>query len=149
MLRPLLLAAFALVCTASAQRLSPLAPVPDWSDLDPYQETITREEFTRLLDTIYAPHQSAAGLIEIGNEAATIRRNLAPGDTFTLRFAKGGARAKAVPRYWRAIPSNADPAHPLAGLKIAIDPGHLGGDWAKMDGAGFRSAILFPSPRAT
>ena len=144
MFRTLLLAALALVCTASAQRLSPLAPVPDWSDLEPYQDTITREEFTRLLDTIYAPLQAAAGLIDIGNDAATIRKNLVPGDTFTLRFAKDDAHAKAAPRYWRATPASTDPAHPLAGMKIAIDPGHLGGDWAKMEERWFQIGDTLP-----
>ncbi len=140
----LIAAVFALAGTASAQRLSALAPVPDWSDLDAYQETITRGEFTRLLEAIYAPQQAAAGLIDIGDDAATIRKNLTPGDTFMLRFAKNEAHAKAVPRYWRALPANADPAHPLAGVKIAIDPGHLGGDWAKMEGRWFQVGNTIP-----
>ena len=96
MFRAFLLAALAFAGTAFAQRLSPLAPTPDWGDLEPYQETITRAEFTRLLDSIYAPAQAAAGLIEIGDDAAVIRRNLAPGDTFTLRFAKDDAHAKKL-----------------------------------------------------
>ena len=57
-----------IVGEAHAQRLSPLAPVPDWSELEAFQETITRAEFTRLLDEIYAPQQAAAGLVEIGEE---------------------------------------------------------------------------------
>ena len=136
MRRALFVASLALASTASAQRLSALAPVPDWSDLEAYQETITRGEFARLLENIYAPRQAAAGLIEIGEDAALIRKNLAPGDTFTLRFAKDGAHAKTVPRYWRA--------HSLAGMKIAIDPGHLGGDWAKMEGRWFQIGDSVP-----
>ena len=142
--RALLVASLALVSTVSAQRLSPLAPAPDWNDLEPYQETITRGEFARLLDNIYAPMQAAAGLIEIGNDAVVIRTHLVLGETFTLRFAKDGAPAKAVPRYWRAIPANTNPAHPLAGMKIAIDPGHLGGDWAKMEGRWYQIGETIP-----
>ena len=140
----------ALVCattTASAQRLSALAPAPDWSELEPYQETITRGEFMRLLDAIYAPNQAAAGLIEVGDEAAVILKNLAPGDALTLRFAKDDAHAKPAPRYWRAmsaIPKSAGAARPLAGVKIAIDPGHLGGDWAKMDARWFQISDTIP-----
>ena len=136
MRRLLLPALLGLLGVAHAQRLSPLAPAPDWSRLEAYQETITRAEFTRLLDEIYAPQQAAAGLIEIGEETAVIRQNLAPGDTFVLHFAKDDAHAKAIPRYWRNladIPRGSDPARTLAGVKIAIDPGHLGGDWAKME----------------
>ena len=136
------LAAFLCVAgSAPAQRLSALAPPPDWRDLEAYQETITREEFARLLDNIYAPQHAAAGLIEIADDAAIIRKNLAPGDTFTLRFAKDSASVKPIPRYWRKIsdiPRASDPAKPLIGVKIAIDPGHLGGDWAKMEGRWFQ-----------
>ena len=129
----------ALVCAiahTSAQRLSVLAPAPDWRVLEAYQETITRADFVRLLDEIYAPQQAAAGLIEITENAAVIRENLVPGDSFTLRFAKDAASAKPIPRYWRKasdFPRGGDPAKPLAGVKVAIDPGHLGGDWAKME----------------
>ncbi len=144
MIRAFIAAVFALAGTASAQRLSALAPMPDWSDLDAYQETITRGEFARLLDNIYAPQQAAAGLIDIGDDSATVRKNLTPGDSFTLRFAKDDASTKAVPRYWRAIPAATDPAHPLAGVKIAIDPGHLGGDWAKMEGRWFQIGDTIP-----
>ena len=38
-----------------AQHLSPLASKPDWSMLDRYQETISRDDFLRLLDTVHAP----------------------------------------------------------------------------------------------
>ena len=146
MFRALLLA-LACAATAHAQRLSALAPAPDWSDLEPYQETLTRVEFVRLLNAIYAPNQAAAGLIEVGEDAAVIRKNLAPGDTFTLRFAKDDAHAKAVPRYWRAlsaIPKSGDTTRPLAGVKIAIDPGHLGGGWAKMEERWFQVGETLP-----
>ena len=146
MLRRLFLG-LACVATANAQRLSALAPAPDWSDIEPYQETITRGEFVRLLDAIYAPNQAAAGLIEVGEDAAVIRKNLAPGDGFTLRFAKDDAHAKPAPHYWRtmsAIPKSPDAARPLAGVKIAIDPGHLGGDWAKMEARWFQIGETIP-----
>ena len=136
MRRFFLLALLCLAGSLRAQRLSPLAPAPDWRELEAYQETITRAEFTRLLENIYAPNQAAAGLIEIGENTAIIRQNLTPGDTSTLRFAKEDALAKPVPRYWRPlaeIPKSSDPKTPLAGVKIAIDPGHLGGNWAKME----------------
>ena len=147
MIRALLLAAFAFTGSAAAQRLSALAPAPDWSDLEPYQETITRAEFVRLLDTIYAPNQAAAGLIEVGDEAAVIHKNLAPGDAFTLRFAKDAAREKPVPRYWHpksAILRSSSAERPLAGAKIAIDPGHLGGEWAQMEERWFRIGDTLP-----
>ena len=41
------LASGALLFSAAAQRLSPLAEKPDWSRLEAFQETITREELDR------------------------------------------------------------------------------------------------------
>src|SRR5258708_19435901 len=48
-----------------AQRLSALAPRPDWSLLEVFQETITREQFSRLLDQLYPPAAAPNDLIEI------------------------------------------------------------------------------------
>src|SRR5438132_14401445 len=54
---------------------------------------------------------------------------------FTLRFAENDAERKPVPRLWRPAKSlpSAKPEKPLSGLRIALDPGHLGGQWAKME----------------
>jgi len=114
--------------------LSPLAPVPDWSKLNPYQETITRDDFVSLLDKVYAPGGAWKEMITIHDNDALIktRPDAAP---FLLRFASSRATAKAVPTYWRsraALPPE-EPGKPLAGLKIALDPGHLGGYWARME----------------
>lgn len=120
---------------AFGQMLSPLAPKPNWAELEQYQETITREEFTRLLAEVYAPHGAARELIEIGPEAAQIKTSLNPSETWTLRFAGAAAETKPVPRFWKT-PAELGPApegRPLSGAKIALDPGHLGGVWAKME----------------
>ena len=118
-----------------AQRLSALAERPDWSQLEAFQETITRDEFQKLLDHVYAPNGAAKGIIDVEPEAAVIKTALAPPATWRLRFAPDAALAKAPPRFWRpaaALPPSS-PEQPLAGLKIALDPGHLGGAWAKME----------------
>jgi len=119
----------------SAQRLSPLAPAPDWKELEPFQETITRPEFVQLLEKVYAPNEAARGLITVGETAAIIRTSLHPPAEVQLRFASESAGAKPPPRYWRPA-STLGPApagRPLDSVKIALDPGHLGGDWAKME----------------
>ena len=129
------LASCALAFSALAQRLSPLAGKPDWQRLDGFQETITREEFTRLLETVYAPGGAAKGLVDVMDDAVIIKTTLTPPAEYRLRFAKDAASAQPVPRTWRpAAQLPAAPADkPLAGLKIALDPGHLGGAWAKME----------------
>ena len=133
---PALLSIFASVAHAA---LSPLATPPDWSKLDPYQETITRENFVTLLDKVYAPDGAWKETLTVRDTEALIntRPDAAP---FLLRFAPSRAAAKAVPSYWRSrrqLPA-AEPGKPLAGLKVALDPGHLGGSWAKMEERWFR-----------
>jgi hypothetical protein len=54
---------------------------------------------------------------------------------FTLRFAASDSAAKRVPRLWRSANSLSPTKRekPFYGLRIALDPGHLGGKWAKME----------------
>lgn len=116
-----------------AQELSPLAKPPDWSRLEQFQETIARDDFIKLLDGVYAPDGAWQSTIKIEDHDALIADDAAWSRVFTLRFAKGNA--KPAPHYWRP-PSKLPPFKknkPLAGLKIALDPGHLGGHWAKME----------------
>ena len=124
-----------IVFSAEAQRLSPLAPKPDWRQLEAYQETITHDEFVQLLEQVFAPGGAAGEYIEISPEAASIKTQLTPPETWMLRFAKDAATEKRAPRFWRpaSAMSPAPPEQPLLGVKIAIDPGHLGGDWARME----------------
>lgn len=125
----------ALPLAACAQRLSPLAEKPDWTKLEAFQETITRADFERLLNTVYAPAGAAKGIIDVEADAAVIKTTLTPPAEFRLRFAADATTAKPVPRTWRPPAQLPAPPEdkPLAGLKIALDAGHLGGAWAKME----------------
>ncbi len=117
---------------ATPFRLSDLVPPPPWSDLAVYQETITREEFTRLLTEVFTVGNGWREQVEIGPKMAAIET--VPGTRFLLRFAEAG-RGRPVPRSWRTA-AELDPCpadKPLTGLHIAIDPGHIGGPWARME----------------
>jgi hypothetical protein len=141
LLRLAFLLSLVLVChTALAQRLTPLAPAPDWTRLEAFQETMTQEEFRRLLDTVYAPGGAAAGMIEVRESDAVIFTTLNPPGQFVLRFAKDAAAAKAPPRPWHpaAQLAPAPAERPLAGVRLALDPGHIGGDWALMEERSFQ-----------
>lgn len=125
------------LCSVAEARLSPLAPKPDWSRLDAFQETISKDDFVTLLDRVYAPGGAWRESISILDNEATIRTS-AGGKPYILKFASGPGKRPTV--YWKpraALPLGA-PGKPLAGLKIALDPGHLGGDWAKMEERWFR-----------
>lgn len=118
----------------SSPPLSLLAAPPDWNSLEIYQNTITREEFERLLTTVFTTGEEWRNCIEITGTGARIKTGTAPADPiFHLRFARSATAT--APRHWRTaaeLPPT-DPAKPLAGLRIAIDPGHIGGAWAKME----------------
>jgi N-acetylmuramoyl-L-alanine amidase len=111
--------------SASAQKLTPLATPPDWSSLNRFQQTITKDEFIRLLTQVYAPRDAWGNYFAIADDHVEVMT--APGrPPFRLDFAPDQASAKPIPRYW-------NPTRSLRGLRIALDPGHLGGQWAKME----------------
>jgi N-acetylmuramoyl-L-alanine amidase len=126
-----------------SQRLTPLSAPPDWSRLSQFQETITREMFVNLLDSVYAPNKAGARWIKVEETQAIIRENAS--ESFILRFAAKPEEAKPIPRYWIApesLPPN-DPL-PFSGVHIALDPGHLGGSWAKMEERWFQIGDSIP-----
>jgi hypothetical protein len=121
----------------SAGNTSVLGSKPRWSVLEHYQETITHDEFAHLINDVYWTHGFAPDLIEINEETTRVLLNRQAQKFFTLRFAENPATSgrKAVPRLWRTAKSLPPPRpeKPLFGLKIGLDPGHLGGTWAKME----------------
>jgi len=135
----LLLAVFPRAVQA-ADNISILGSKPKWSVLEHYQETITRDEFAHLINDVYCTHGLAPDLIEINEKTARILANRESQKFFTLRFAENDTLCKPVPRLWRVANSlpRANPKKPLSGLRIALDPGHLGGKWAKMEERWFR-----------
>src|SRR5438874_8137658 len=119
----------------AADNLGILGAHPRWNVLEKYQGTITHDEFARLIDNVYCTHGFAPDLITIDEKSARILTNREAQKFFTLRFAQDDASREPVPRLWRLARSlaPAKPDKPLSGLHIALDPGHLGGTWAKME----------------
>jgi hypothetical protein len=119
----------------AADNVSVLGSRPKWSVLEKYQGTITYDEFAHLINDVYCTHGLAADLIEINEKTARILVNRAAQKFFALRFAEQTASGNPVPRLWRpasCLP-HANPNKPLSDLRVALDPGHLGGKWAKME----------------
>ena len=119
----------------AADNISVLGNKPRWDVLEHYQQTITRDEFAHLINDVYGTHGFAPDLIEIKDDTARILMNRDAQKFFTLRFAGVTKDLKLVPRLWRPAKSLplAERNKPLSGLQIALDPGHLGGSWAKME----------------
>jgi len=134
-LLPLLLLSFAPGLSYGADNLGILGSKPKWSVLENYQETITHDEFAHLINGVYCTHGFGPDLIEINEKTARILMNRESQKFFVLRFSENEGARKPVPRLWRAAKSlpPARAEKPLSGLRIALDPGHLGGKWAKME----------------
>ena len=114
--------------------LSDLGTVPDWNQFNRFQSTITRADFLREMDGIFTVSPAWRDWFEVGEDEVKIRRSPDPGDSFRLRFAPEGL-ADPVPRYWRPLAGlpPAPAGRPLEGLKVSIDPGHIGGRWGTME----------------
>ena len=134
---------FAWIHAFSAQsvcaKVSPLAHPPDWSWLEQCQGVFTRNQFLGVLEDIYAPNGAWSGAMEMGEKGVRIRIE---GDVWKeVRFARESeAPTKGPERFWRrASEMGAAPADkPLKGVRVAIDPGHLGGEWARMEARFFQ-----------
>jgi len=117
--------------------ISSLAPDPDWERLKAYEGTITREAFLAELTDVYADGSGDAawkGYLAVGDDAVSVMTT--PGQALRIAFAPQPAR-KPPERYWRSA-SELPPAtdldeRPLRHLRVAIDPGHIGGEWAKIE----------------
>lgn len=118
---------------------SPRIPTPnEWFPLDLYQGTITRQQFEQKLHALYDPFSGFGPYLDITDSRAVIypdpleRRS----PQFTLTFAP--PNQPRAPMRWFRTPEEFraethPPEKPLNGLRVAIDPGHIGGPWAQME----------------
>ena len=115
--------------------LSALSEPPDWTLLDAYQHSISRSEFEHLLISLFTTGEGWREFIQLDDNAARIQTGQpSPADVYRLAF-RSDELAKSPPRQWRTAAElpPATPDQPLAGVRIAIDPGHLGGKWATIE----------------
>jgi N-acetylmuramoyl-L-alanine amidase len=90
--------------------LPALTVAADWSVLDRYQRTITCTEFASLLTNVYDPGGALTGSLTYASNSVSIASN------FTLYFT-----------------TNAPTLHTPRFTRIVLDPGHIGGEWARME----------------
>jgi hypothetical protein len=143
---PLFLLLFVSPALAVDHLSNPLADPPNWKALARFQKTITHDEFERLLREVYCPHGIKEEIIRVDSTAACILMDKDAQTWFTLMFAKDeGSRQPSVHR-WKTAQSlpRKKRAGVLSGLKIALDPGHIGGEWAKMEERWFKMGDTEP-----
>ena len=131
--------------TVPAPKLARLGNLPDWSELDRYQHTISREEFVYLLKHCYArsPEEFDKFITIEPDRALILRQSNHPeAGWYDLRFRNKFRLSGDAPKYWRGptelpdLPANS--SRPLEDVVIAIDPGHIGGKWVTWDDRHFR-----------
>lgn len=120
--------------------LSILAEKPDWSSLEAYQHTITHTDFQKLLTETFTTDDTWRDYMTLSDTSAAIRTSSDPAaPVFILRFATP-EKTLPAPRSWTSTSDlpTPPPEKPLSNLHIAIDPGHIGGDWAKIEERWFK-----------
>ncbi|MGO9244170.1 MAG: N-acetylmuramoyl-L-alanine amidase [Verrucomicrobiia bacterium] len=91
----------------------------DWSALERYQQAISRTEFERLLAGVYCPSGALTNYLTFSTNSVTVFSTPERTNTlFTLRFSDKSSSF---------IP------HPSSFRRVALDPGHIGGEWARTE----------------
>ncbi|KAB2644294.1 MAG: hypothetical protein DVB29_02905 [Verrucomicrobia bacterium] len=128
----------------------PWTSPPRWASLARFNDTITATELEKLLQTVYVPDGSWKSWITITPETAFIKPSPGEAQRIQLSLAASPQECQPVPRYWKAPQERSPlPGKPLAGLTIALDPGHLGGAWAKMEERWFKIGHTHPVEEGT
>ena len=102
-----------------AQAALPVAAA-NWSSLDRFQQTITRAEFDKQLATVYCPSLAITNYLMYGTNSVSIfsTTDKTPPPLLTLHFGPSSSTINHKPSSIR---------------RIALDPGHIGGEWARME----------------
>jgi len=102
-----------------------LGTSPDWSQLDVYQEKISSSSFRHALDTVYCPREEWwQPWLSMDGTEVRVRKESGKDGWYTLRFREESNKS--------GLPASLDLSS-LAGRTIAIDPGHIGGEWSEME----------------
>jgi len=106
---------------------------PEWKDLSVYSRSRTPAQLRDALANTYLPY--CPGVAEAVLSAGALRLPHGGDGGLTIPLAENGTAPAKPPRYWRTraeLPPAAA-GMPLAGLRIALDPGHIGGDYAAIE----------------
>lgn len=126
-------------CTQQSPNLSAMGSPPDYRALSKYQETATRDEIQNSLLPAYTFDDGWIEYLNLEDKAMQVLVQEGSKKTLSLSLAKDSDSKKEAPKYWRKNPLiGASQQQALAGLRILLDPGHLGGEWARMEGRWFR-----------
>ena len=118
---------FLLWSLVASAKLTDLADPPDWSRLNSFHESISKQEFLRQLTEVYCPRKSWwSPWIEIEENRARIRKKAGSDEWYDLHFLESNETSNLTLSRFQ-----------ISGSKILIDPGHIGGDFSEMEGRHF------------
>lgn len=116
--------------------ISPLTPlesknlIEDGNDFNPYQKTLSYEQVQDKIEHVLKKDVDIERWYTL--TSSCLKMYASPDDKlrdvpeFTLYLG-------SLPKPKRHFPECKNTKHPLAGLKIAIDPGHIGGQYARLE----------------
>lgn len=92
-----------------------------------------------MINGVYSPDGDFWKYAQIDDQKVTIFSDLAKAEPlFTLHFATSESACAPRPYAYKTQATSSDPSRPLKGIRIALDPGHIGGDWAQLEGRYFK-----------
>ncbi len=120
--------------SANSKR-SPLTDKPEWKELELFSGVISREEFIAAITGIYSDGTDPP--VEWNLIPGKVIIQTAPGrPALEIALRNPAAAIKKAPRFWRTpreLPPLKPGEPPLKGFHITLDPGHIGGGYAKME----------------
>ena len=129
LLLTLILGAFSAIGETGFDNFNP----PNWQKLDIFQGKLSREDFEESLKSVYCPRTSwYQNWIKIKKDEVLIRKEKGQDVWYKLYFSD---QNQTVPREIESI--STDKNNSLTGLRIALDPGHIGGRFSQMEGRHF------------
>lgn len=117
------------------KKLSPLADSPRWDRLKEFDGVLTRTQFEKALAEVYGNGSNFPVPWQVDDSGVTISTSPAQAPV-RVTFRAPTAEAPKITRYWRTAAElrRLEPGMPpLQGLHIALDPGHIGGSYARIE----------------
>lgn len=121
-----------------AQSLSSLGEAPDWSVWQRYALSFDRVAALRDMHLIYVPHADLRPWIMFEQDRLKVLKENG-GSEYLSFLCAPDSPSLHKPHYFKKLSEHVGTAQqPLKGLRIALDPGHIGGDFAQMEHRWFR-----------
>lgn len=116
-------------------KTSALAIPPEFEELERWAGTMTREEFEAAVEEIYLDGSPLPPPWRIEGDALLVKTGVPSSPVVRISFRDKREPAPEVSQTWRRA-SKLPPLAgrpPLSDIHIALDAGHIGGGWARME----------------